>query len=66
MQDDTGAYVRPFQRPDGVELYLQEFLLHSGVTARGVAVLVHGWSGYTGMLQPLVDHLLKNGGTSHA
>ena len=25
MQDDTGAYVRPFQRPDGVELYLQEF-----------------------------------------
>lgn len=64
-QDEHGAYVRPFERPDGVELYLREFLLHSGVTARGAAVLVHGMTVYSGTLQPFIDHLVQNGVLPH-
>ena len=64
MQDDSGAYVRAFERPDGVELCLREFLLHSGVTARGAVVLVHGAFVYSAVLQPFIDHLLKNGTNS--
>lgn len=60
-QDENGAYVRPFERPDGVELYLREFLLHPGVTARGAAVLVHGMTVYSAVLQPLIDHLVQSG-----
>eukprot|EP00892_Ulva_mutabilis_P012443 jgi/Ulvmu1/9571/UM054_0001.1 len=60
-QDETGAYVRAFERPDGVELYLREFQIHPGVTARGAAVLVHGFTVHSGVLQPFIDHLVKNG-----
>jgi hypothetical protein len=61
MQDGTGAQARAFARPDGVELYLREYLVHSGTVARGLVVLVHGWNWHSGYFKPCADFLVSKG-----
>ena len=61
MQDPTGAYVRALPRPDGVELYVRDFLGPAGTQARGLLVMVHGWSWHSRYFQPAAEHFVQQG-----
>ena len=63
LQDPTGAYVRALKRPDGVELYVRDFLVHSGTQAKGLVVMVHGWSWHSRYFQPAAEHFTQQGAT---
>eukprot|EP01025_Chloroclados_australasicus_P059070 TRINITY_DN7457_c0_g1_i3.p1 TRINITY_DN7457_c0_g1~~TRINITY_DN7457_c0_g1_i3.p1 ORF type:complete len:353 (+),score=37.90 TRINITY_DN7457_c0_g1_i3:94-1152(+) len=61
LHDETGARVRALERPDAVELYTREYLVHSGVEQHGVVVLVHGFSWHSGYWEPFAKHLQQKG-----
>ena len=53
--------MRALEQPDGVELYTREYLVHSGTQARGVVLLVHGFTWHSGYFQPFAEFLTKSG-----
>jgi hypothetical protein len=61
VQDGLGTYVRGLTRPDGVELYLRDWVVHAGTQAKGLVVLVHGGTWHSGYYGPLAGHLTSLG-----
>ena len=61
LQDDTGALAHSLRRPDGIQLYVRQYNVSSSIQARGVVVLVHGWTWHSGYFAPFAHYLTDNG-----
>jgi hypothetical protein len=58
--------VRSLERPDGVQLYLRDFLVHSGTQAKALVVMVHAFGRQSEDLIKAADHFTSQGALLHA
>lgn len=61
MQDDTGALARALERPDGVQLYVRDYVVHAGVQAKALVVIIHGGGWHSAYFKPVADHFNRKG-----
>jgi hypothetical protein len=61
VQDNTGSYVQTLERPDGVQLYVRDFLVHSGTQATALVVMVHAFGGQSEDFSKTADYFTTKG-----